>query len=132
MLPVGEHAGGGKDECNVQLRIFDTDAFVRTTAKHEVVLRVGVGRGVGIKPPFWNQAIMVGVHLGVVQGVVERRNHHAAGRDRVIRSDGEWLRGLVRNLFIKSLTTCPQNVVDKITIVTGGLTRILSLTKAFK
>ena len=48
MFPVGKHTGGSKDECNVQLCIFDTDAFMRTAAKHEVVLRVGVGRAFGI------------------------------------------------------------------------------------
>lgn len=132
MLPVGKHAGGGEDECNVRLCVLNTDAFVRTTAKHEVILRVGIGRAVGIEPPFWDQAVMVGIHFGVVQRVVEGRDHNTAGRDRVIRSDGERFCGLVRNLATKSSGVCPWNVVDENTIVTGGLTRMLSLTKAFR
>jgi hypothetical protein len=98
VLPVGEHTGSGKDESHAQLCILDTDAFVRATTKHEIVLRVGISRAIGIEPPFGNQAVMVGVHFGVVQGVVKGRDHHAADRDRVIRSDREWLRGPVRNL----------------------------------
>lgn len=132
MLPVGKHAGGGKDESNIHLRVLNTDTFVGTTAKYEIVLRVGIGRVVGIEPPFGDQAVMIGVHFGVVQRVVEGWDQHTAGRDCVIRSDGEWLRGLVRNLTTKSSGACHRKVVDEITMVTGGLTRKLSLTKAFR
>ena len=52
MFPVGEYARGGKNECNVQLCVLETDAFMRTAAKHEVVLRVGVGSVLGVEPPF--------------------------------------------------------------------------------
>lgn len=66
MLPVGEHASSGKDESHVQLCVLDTDTFVRTATKHEVILGVGVGRVVRVEPPFWDQAVVVGVYLGVV------------------------------------------------------------------
>ena len=132
VLPVGEHTGGGKDESHVQLCILDTDAFVRATAKHEIIFRIGVGRAIGIEPPFGDQAIMVGVHFRVVQGVVKGRDHHTAGRDRVIGGDREWLCGFVRNLATKMSSTCHRNVVDGITMVTGGLKRMLSFTKALR
>ena len=132
VLPVGKHAGGCKDESNVQLCVLDTNAFMRTTAKYEVVLRIGIGRVVGIEPPFGDQTVMVGVHFGIVQRVVEGRNHHTAGRDHVIRSDGEWLRSPVRNLATNHQEHAHGNVVNEITMVTGGLTRMLSLTKAFR
>lgn len=101
VLPIGEYTGSSKDEPNVQLCVLDTDALVRATAKHEVIFGVGVGRIIRIKPPFGDQAIMIGVHCGVVQGVVKGRDHHTTGRDRIIGSDRERSRGLVRNLGIR-------------------------------
>lgn len=132
VLPIGEYTGGSKDESNVRLCVLDTDAFMRATAKHEVIFGIGVGRIVRIKPPFGDQAIMVGVHCGVMQGVVKGRDHHTAGRDCIIGSDRERSRGLVRNLRTRCQVRARRNVIDEITIVTGGLMRMLSLTNALK
>lgn len=53
VLEIHQDSSVGENEAHVHVGILNTDALVRTAAEDKVVLRVSIGRAVGIQPTFW-------------------------------------------------------------------------------
>lgn len=137
MLPLHHHTRIRQRQRNIHNRILHADALMRPAAKHEIILRVLVRAAVLVQPAFGEQTVWLGEDFGIVQGGVGGRDDHAVGGDGVGGGDREGFERFVGDLEDEEQKESVR--VEKrgkgrrrLTMVTGGLTLILSFTKAFK
>lgn len=131
MFEVHQDGSSCEHKCNIHVGVFDTDAAMGSASEQDIVLRVHVSRTFRVKPAFRVECVWFRVDGWVMQGVEERRDNHAADGYCIIIRDGERLGGSVG--YLKHYEdTFDKESQRRRTMVTGGLSLILSLTTAWR